>query len=192
MSKSDRQVLREFMSAPSVEDWVRSEAWDYLVGDLDDSTAAQERFSEAIRNLAPLREEFFACQADTDEILGVLIGIHGRNHPDQVGLFRQLPSPLVLLEMCAAMCEVGDEVVVAHRYGSGHDHWATAIWPFGVDKAADLTAPHGAETPAELVALERSARGAPADTTKAGRFRARPLIVAAAVVAAAVAFRSSR
>ena len=121
--------------------WLLDEVGRYLAGDDADDDAVASAGRTAVTQGATQVNELLRSAFAAHEIVATELRLVGPRRGARRTLFADQPTPVALLLLCLRLCDLGDEVeVIHHTAGKGTTH-RTALWPFGMDKAEELTRP---------------------------------------------------
>jgi hypothetical protein len=140
--KSQEQVLAEFLAADSPGDWMIGEVGEYLYPE----SGEQERgdwLDSVFDRVEEERRRFTSTHAGPHQITEFGLEVRKSSTAALNGTYTSLPSPVLLLELCLKIANVGDEVTIRHRYASGDVCVFESQWPFGMDWAVTATTPMG-------------------------------------------------
>lgn len=146
--KPHSQVLAEYMSAESPSHWLADEVGEYLFSDNNDSVVRSdvdrdEALSEVFELMDAEKDRLSEYALEPHALLMCEIEVTKSETQALASYFSQIVSPVLLLDICVRLCDVGDEVSVIHRYASGDICDFGATWPFGMDWAVEATTPMG-------------------------------------------------
>jgi hypothetical protein len=210
MAKSREQVRSEFDRAPDVDRWLRDELADFFADAGADARTREATVSAVADNNAYGRDRFEQSQLDPGAVALFSLAVTGPHGKHLAGSFRELPSAVTLLELCAGLCAPDDQVTVSTVHTGGRLVTATASWPFSMHDAVAMTAPRPPSPADPLDRLLAGPADVPADPgaddgvvlegcdplerLELGRLlarRVRPALVAAVAAAAFLAGRRS-
>jgi hypothetical protein len=134
--------------------WLVTEVGRYLAGDdaADDTVAHAGRL--AVTQGATQVNELLSSAFAAHEIVATELRLVGVRRGARRTLFADQPTPVALLLLCLRLCDLGDEVEVVHHTAGKGTTSRSAVWPFGMVKAEELTRPPARET-ADLPGLPR-------------------------------------
>ncbi|HEV7759297.1 MAG TPA: hypothetical protein VGO78_09915 [Acidimicrobiales bacterium] len=126
--------------------WLVDEVGRYLAGDDagDDAVASAGRM--AVTQGATQVNELLRSAFAAHEIVATELRLVGPNRGARRTLFADQPTPVALLLLCLRLCDLGDEVEVVHHTAGKGTTSRAAQWPFGMEKAEELTRPPDRET----------------------------------------------
>ena len=139
--KHPEQILGEYIAADSPGEWLAVEIGDYLFGEVADAER-EDGLEQVFQRVDEERRVFVATQLDPRALIQFVLEVE-RPARTLRATFSAAPSPLVLLDACIRIAEVGDRVIVEHVYASGDRVSFAGVWPFGMDWAVRATAPLG-------------------------------------------------
>jgi len=133
--------------------WLVDEVGRYLAGDDagDDAVASAGRM--AVTQGATQVNELLRSAFAAHEIVATELRLVGPNRGARRTLFADQPTPVALLLLCLRLCDLGDEVEVVHHTAGKGTTSRSARWPFGMEKAEELTRPPAREA-ADLPGLD--------------------------------------
>lgn len=157
MAKSLEQVHREFRAAASPAAWLQGELADFFAEGVDDPDDREVVVEKVAASADRTLERWAASQLQGDELSEFRLIIVSPAGDGTYSVFRALPSPMALLEVCSATCAEGDHVVIEQRYANGIEIRLQTLWPFGMDEAVRLSSPHQelAAAPETVAALQQ-------------------------------------
>lgn len=146
--KPHAQVLAEYISAESPSHWLADEVGEYLFSDNNDSTTRsdvdrEDAISEVFERMDEEKGRLAEYAIEPHALLMCEIEVKKSETHAIASYFSRVVSPVLLLDICVRLCQVGDEVSVIHRYASGDVCDFGATWPFGMDWAVEATTPMG-------------------------------------------------
>ena len=133
--------------------WLIDEVGRYLVGEAagDDAVASSGR--KAVSQGATQVNELMRSAFAAHEIVATELRLVGPRRGARRTLFADQPSPVALMLLCLRLCDIGDEVEVVHHTAGKGTTSRSARWPFGMEKAEELTRPPAREA-ADLPGLD--------------------------------------
>lgn len=139
--KHPERILGEYIAADSPGEWLAEEVGDYLFGGADDESR-EDGLEQVFLRVDDERRAFVSTQLDPRDLVQFTLEVE---HSGQTmrATFGSIPSPVVLLDACIRIADVGDRVTVQHDYASGDRITFGGNWPFGMDWAVRATAPMG-------------------------------------------------
>lgn len=139
--KHPERILGEYIAADSPGEWLAEEVGDYLFGEADEE-AREDGLEQVFLRVDDERRAFVTTQLDPRDLVQFTLEVE---HSGQTmrATFGSIPSPIVLLDACIRIADVGDRVSVMHDYASGDRITFGGNWPFGMDWAVRATAPMG-------------------------------------------------
>lgn len=132
------QVLSSFENAESPAAWLNDEIAAYLFPDADLDERAP-LLAEHLLSADAQLEKFASAQLLPEELVVFEIRIEGER--TTIGLFKELPTPTTLMQLCCAQARVGDEIKVRHITASLSDVSLHTRWPFPYSVAVALCSP---------------------------------------------------
>jgi hypothetical protein len=139
--KHPERILGEYIAADSPGEWLAEEIGDYLFGEADEESR-EDGLEQVFQRVDEERRSFVATQLDPHALTQFVLEVERPGRTLRAS-FSTIPSPLVLLDACIRIAEVGDRVIVEHSYASGDKVNFAGAWPFGMDWAVRATAPLG-------------------------------------------------
>jgi hypothetical protein len=139
--KHPERILGEYIAADSPGEWLAEEIGDYLFGEADEESR-EDGLEQVFQRVDEERRSFVATQLDPHALTQFVLEVERPGRTLRAS-FSTIPSPLVLLDACIRIAEVGDRVIVEHSYASGDKVTFSGAWPFGMDWAVRATAPLG-------------------------------------------------
>ncbi len=139
--KHPERVLGEYIAADSPGEWLASEIGDYLFAEHDESER-EDGLEQLFERVDAERRTFVETQLEPTQLVQFSLEVE-RNGRTMRATFGSIPSPVVLLDACIRIADVGDHVIVEHSYASGDRVTFAGPWPFGMDWAVRATAPLG-------------------------------------------------
>jgi hypothetical protein len=126
--------------------WLVDEVGRYLAGDDaeegDVASAGRLAVTQGAAQVNELLRSAFAAH----EVVATELRLVGPTRGARRTLFSDQPTPVALLLLCLRLCDVGDEVEIVHHTAGRGTTRRSSIWPFGMDKAEELTRPPVRET----------------------------------------------
>jgi hypothetical protein len=153
--KDPEMVLGEYLAADSPGEWLVDEVGEYLFPQLDEDDR-EEGLSRVFDRIDDDRKEFLATQREPGQLVLFSLTVEQTKGTVLRASFSEIPVPVVLLDLCLRVADVGDAVCVEHHYATGDSVEFTSTWPFGMDWAVRATTPLGER----LVSGELEAHGA--------------------------------
>ena len=139
--KHPERVLGEYIAADSPGEWLASEVGDYLFGE-QDPDEREDGLEQVFERVDAERRNFVSTQLEPSQLVQFSIEVE-RAGRTMRATFGTIPSPVVLLDACIRIADVGDQVMIEHSYASGDQVTFAGPWPFGMDWAVRATAPMG-------------------------------------------------
>jgi hypothetical protein len=126
--------------------WLVDEVGRYLAGDgADDATVASAGRTAVTRGATQVNELLRSAFA-AHEIVATELRLVGPRRGARRTLFADQPTPVALMLLCLRLCDLGDEVEVVHHTAGKGTTSRKAQWPFGMEKAEELTRPPARES----------------------------------------------
>jgi hypothetical protein len=149
--KDQGEPRRERTESPEPEHtcrakWLVDEVGRYLAGDEADEGAVASTGRIAVTQGAAQVNELLRSAFAAHEIVATELRLVGPKRGARRTLFSDQPSPVALLLLCLRLCDLGDEVEVVHHTAGRGTTRRSALWPFGMDRAEELTRPPARET----------------------------------------------
>jgi hypothetical protein len=138
--------------------WLVDEVGRYLVGDGADDDQVAEAGRSAVTHGAHQVNDLLRSAYGAHEVVATELRFTGPRRGARRTVFADEPTPVALLLLGLRLCDPGDEVVVLQHTAARGTTSRTATWPFGMDRAEELTRPPGRPDPA-LADLEEAAAG---------------------------------
>jgi hypothetical protein len=126
--------------------WLVDEVGRYLADDDADESEVASTGRIAVTQGAAQVNELLRSAFAAHEIVATELRLVGPNRGARRTLFSDQPTPVALLLLCMRLCDVGDEVEIVHHTAGRGTTRRSANWPFGMDKAEELTRPPVRET----------------------------------------------
>jgi hypothetical protein len=139
--KHPERVLGEYIAADSPGEWLAGEVGDYLFAEQDEAER-EDGLEQVFERVDAERRTFVATQLEPSQLLQFTLEVE-RAGRTMRATFGAIPSPVVLLDACIRIADVGDNVIIEHTYASGDQVSFAGAWPFGMDWAVRATAPLG-------------------------------------------------
>jgi hypothetical protein len=133
--------------------WLVDEVGRYLAGDDADDAAVASAGRTAVTQGASQVNELLRSAFAAHEIVATELRLVGPRRGARRTLFADQPTPVALLLLCLRLCDLGDEVEVVHHTAGKGTTSRKALWPFGMDRAEELTRPPAREA-AELPSFD--------------------------------------
>lgn len=137
MDKTDRQIRIEYLTSESEDEWLAEELADFFADGADRSDAAEQALARASHGF----EDLMAYQITENDMVAFCISVLSSEGDElaTTSFFSLVPSPETLLLYCSRTADPDDTVVVVFTYIDGLQLAFDAVWPFGMDKAVELT-----------------------------------------------------
>jgi hypothetical protein len=121
--------------------WIVEEAGRFL----SDPGAAEETVlatgQAAVHQGATQANDLLRSAYAAHEVVATELRLVGPRRGSRRTVFAESPAPVALLLLCIRLCDRGDEVTVLfHTAGRGTTK-RSALWPFGMERAEELTRP---------------------------------------------------
>lgn len=121
--------------------WLVDEVGRYLAGDGADPELVSETGREAVTHAARQVNELLRSAFAAHEVVATELRLTGPRRGARRTVFADAPTPVGLLLLCLRLCDVGDEVGVLQHTAARGTTSRTATWPFGTERAEELTRP---------------------------------------------------
>jgi hypothetical protein len=133
--------------------WLIDEVGRYLAGEEADDDTVASAGRTAVTQGATQVNELMRSAFAAHEIVATELRLVGPRRGARRTLFADQPSPVALMLLCLRLCDIGDEVEVVHHTAGKGTTSRSARWPFGMEKAEELTRPPAREA-ADLPGLD--------------------------------------
>lgn len=121
--------------------WLVDEVGRYLAGDDADQAAVASAGRMAVTQGATQVNELLQSAFAAHEIVATELRLVGPRRGARRTLFADQPTPVALMLLCLRLCDLGDEVEIVHHTAGKGTTSRSGQWPFGMDKAEELTRP---------------------------------------------------
>jgi len=140
----NKELQLRLLAAGSAEEYVRREVGVFFHEEEED---VEEVGAGVLGREDDAMGDFLSSGFGPDDLIAFEIDIRyarpGAGEPSgRFSAFAEIPTPTSLLWVCAQLCEIGDEVVLRHRFAASHVVEISAPWPFSMDEAVAMTSPH--------------------------------------------------
>lgn len=121
--------------------WLVQDVGGFLAGEGADDATIAELGRAAVHRGAGEVNDLLRSAFASHEVVATELRLTGAVRGARRTVFADEPTPVGLLLLCLRLCDVGDEVeLLQHTAGKG-SHTRSATWPFGMDRAEELTRP---------------------------------------------------
>jgi len=121
--------------------WLVDDVGRFLAGDDGDELSVAALGRDAVQRGAEQVSDLLRSAFAAHEVVATEIRLTGPRRGARRTVFADEPPPVALLLLCLRLCDIGDEVqLLQHTAGKGTTT-RSAIWPFGMAKAEELTRP---------------------------------------------------
>jgi hypothetical protein len=143
VDKSTRQILIEYLTSESEDEWLGDELADFFVDDsidAEDEVSREEITQAAMDRAVAGAESLIASKIDECELVSFCVSIIcGDCGEANTTFFRAVPGPEALLMYCVKAAKPTDKVVVVYTFIDGIQLAFDGVWPFGMDTAVELS-----------------------------------------------------
>jgi hypothetical protein len=125
--------------------WMVDDIGRYLVGDdaPDDEVGRAGRV--AVTRAADEVRDLLGSAYAAHEVVATELRLAGPARGFRRTVFALGPTPVALMLLCMRMCDCGDDVTVLQHTAARGSTTRTAVWPFGLATAEELTRPPASE-----------------------------------------------
>lgn len=142
MPKPNAQVIDEYRSAESPDEWLVAEIADYFFDDVADPAERACEATDLLLNNEDALVDLAVDAYEPGDLIASAVRITGSaGDPVDLMVFRSMPGPVSLLALCADQCREGDQIHVEHLYADGQHTSFTNSWPFQMADAVLMTNP---------------------------------------------------
>lgn len=139
--RSPQNIREQYREAGSPEEWVRREVGRFFHPDTDEVDLLSDLGDEGLSRDGESFDRFMQSGFQPDAVIALEIEIVSED-ANRLSSFSLIPTPAGLLWLCSQLCDVGDSVVVRHRFAAQKVVEIGAQWPFGMNEAVAMTSPH--------------------------------------------------
>lgn len=107
----------------------------------DDSSASGEVGRQALKRGAEEVNGLLRSAFAANEVVASELRLIGQRTEGRRTVFAETPTPVALLLLCLRLCDAGDEVAVLQHTAARGTTTRTAVWPFGMADAEQITRP---------------------------------------------------
>jgi hypothetical protein len=127
--------------------WLVDEVGRYLVGDGADDADVVAAGRDAVTRGAEQVNALLHSAYGAHEVVATELRLTGGRRGARRTVFAEEPTPVALLMLCLRLCDAGDEVAVLHHTAARGTTTRSGTWPFGMERAEELTRPPGTSDP---------------------------------------------
>ena len=121
--------------------WLVQDVGRFLTDPGADHQAVVEAGQSAVQNGAAQVNQLLRSAFAAEDVVATELRLLGRRRGARRTVFADDPTPVALLLLCLRLCDDSDEVqMLFHTAGRGTTR-RSAVWPFGMDRAEELTRP---------------------------------------------------
>jgi hydrogenase maturation factor HypE len=121
--------------------WLVEDVGRFLTDADADDAAVVQAGQLAVQQGAAQVNELLRGAFMADEVVATELRLIGPGRGARRTVFADGPTPVALLLLCLRLCDDGDEVAVLHHTAGKGTTTRSAVWPFGMDRAEELTRP---------------------------------------------------
>jgi hypothetical protein len=135
--------------------WMVDDIGRYLAGEGASAGEIGSAGRQAVTRAATEVNDLLRSAYSAHEVVATELRFAGPERGFRRTVFALSPTPVALMLLCMRMCDTGDDVVVLQHTAACGTSSRTATWPFGMDRAEQLTRPparESAEFPADFPA----------------------------------------
>jgi hypothetical protein len=133
--------------------WLVDDVGRFLAGDDADEATVEALGRQAVQRGAEQVSDLLRSAFAAHEVVATEVRFTGPGRGARRTVFADQPTPVALLLLCLRLCQIGDEVQLLQHTAAKGTTTRTAIWPFGMSDAEELTRPP-AHAEAPLPGLE--------------------------------------
>ncbi len=121
--------------------WLVDEVGRFLSDPDADHDAVVHAGQQAIHQGATQVNALLGSAFAAHEVVATELRLVGPTRGSRRTVFAEGPTPVALLLLCLRLCDLGDEVTMLYHTAGRGSTSRSAAWPFGMDRAEELTRP---------------------------------------------------
>lgn len=133
--------------------WLVDDIGRFLTDPGTDEATMVEAGQRAVQLGAAQVNQLLRSAFAAHEVVATELRLTGRRRGARRTVFAETPTPVALLLLCLRLCDSGDEVALLQHTAAKGTSTRSAVWPFGMERAEELTRPP-ANAAAPLPGLE--------------------------------------
>jgi len=126
--------------------WMLDDIGRYLAGDDAPPAEVGSVGRQAVTRAAGEVNDLLRSAYAAHEVVATELRFAGPERGFRRTVFALSPTPVALMLLCMRMCDAGDDVLVLQHTAACGSSTRSAVWPFGMGVAEELTRPPARET----------------------------------------------